>query len=126
MKTLYLTLSFLLLFTVQTLAFTGKVVDVMDGDTVKVLDSSNQIIKVRLYGIDCPEKSQAFGQKAKEFVLSQVGGKTVDVEAIDTDKYGRTVGVVTVGRLILNAEIIKAGYAWYYAQYCKAQFCSEW
>jgi len=120
------TFIFCLIIAVQVFAWEGRVVRVLDGDTVEVLNSQNQTTRVRLYGIDTPEKSQDFGQKAKQFTLSLVGSKTVDVEAIDTDRYGRTVGVITLGNTVLNAEILKAGYAWYYAQYCKKDFCGEW
>ena len=53
-------------------------------------------------------------------------GKTVDVDVIDIDKYQRSVGVVKFDDKILNEEILKAGFAWYYAQYCKAAFCENW
>jgi endonuclease YncB( thermonuclease family) len=119
-------LVYLMLIAVTASAFQGKVVKVTDGDTVEVLSAGNQLTKVRLYGIDAPEQSQDFGQKSKEFVLDVAANKTVEVEAIDTDRYGRTVGVVHIGGTILNAEIVTAGLAWYYAQYCKKTFCGEW
>ena len=83
-------------------------------------------IKVRLYGIDTPEKSQWYGQNAKTFTSSQVMGKIVEVEDIDVDRYGRVVGLVSVGNLILNRHLIEYGYAWMYRKYCKKPFCSEW
>ena len=52
--------------------------------------------------------------------------KTVSVEAIDVDRYGRVVGLVSVGDLILNRHLIEHGYAWVYERYCKKAFCSEW
>jgi len=116
----------LLFIAITASAFDGRVVKVTDGDTVEVLDSSNQLTKIRLYGIDAPEQSQDFGQKAKQYVLDMTANKTVEVEAIDTDRYGRTVGVVHIGGAILNTEIVKAGLAWYYSQYCKKSFCGEW
>ena len=53
-------------------------------------------------------------------------GKTVEVEEIDVDRYGRTVGLVSVGDLILNRHLIEYGYAWVYERYCRKPFCSEW
>lgn len=106
-------------------AWTGKVVAVTDGDTIKVLQDGNQK-KVRLYGVDTPEKKQAFGQKAKDFTASLVAGKMVAVEPVDQDRYGRTVGLVTVDGLSLNEELVKKGFAWVYRQYCKRGECSEW
>ncbi len=107
-------------------ALSGKVINVADGDTITVLSSGNIQTKIRLYGIDCPENAQAFGQKAKKFTAALVAGKTVDVRAYDIDKYGRTVGVVRVDGINVNEEIIKAGLAWQYRKYCKESFCGNW
>ena len=101
---------------------TGKVVAVADGDTITILNSNFQQVKIRLHGIDCPEKSQDFGQKAKQFTSDLCYGKTVEVQALDTDRYGRTIGLVTLpdGK-ILNKELLKAGLAWHYTHYDKSQ-----
>jgi endonuclease YncB( thermonuclease family) len=104
----------------------GKVVSVTDGDTITVLDSSNSQHKIRIYGIDCPESHQDFGQKAKQFTSDLVFGKTVEAKVMDTDRYGRTVGIVNIGSKSLNAELIINGMAWFYGQYCKISFCSQW
>ena len=105
---------------------TGKVVSIADGDTITVLDSSKTQHKIRLYGIDCPESHQDFGQKAKEFTSGLVFGQNVEVKVMDTDRYGRSVGVVSIGSKTLNEELLKNGMAWYYGQYCKTSFCSQW
>ncbi len=107
------------------LAWSGKVVDVADGDTITVLRGS-QRIKVRLYGIDTPEKSQWHGENAKAFTSTQVMGKIVDVQEIDVDRYGRVVGLVSVGNLVLNRHLVEYGYARVYHQYCRKPVCSEW
>ena len=101
-------------------AWQGKVVGISDGDTITALHNGKQE-KIRLYGIDCPEGFQDFGKKAKKFTSDAVFGKTVNVKPIDTDRYGRTVGIVIYagGTMNLNAEIIRAGYAWVYDKYCK-------
>lgn len=104
----------------------GKVVSVADGDTVTVLTKDNAQVKVRLYGIDCPEKAQAFGTKAKQFTADMVFGKKVEIEPIDQDRYGRTVGMLTVDGVNVNEAILKAGYAWVYTRYCRKSFCSDW
>jgi micrococcal nuclease len=107
-------------------AWEGKVVGVTDGDTITVLQEKNPI-KVRLYGIDCPEKRQAFGTRAKQFTSDLVFGKMVDVETVDVDRYKRTVGIVRLpDGTVVNQEIIRAGYAWVYARYCKKSICLEW
>ena len=120
-----LSLILLFLFPASCFAWTGQVDHVADGDTITVSRGA-QRIKVRLYGIDTPEKSQYFGQNAKQFTSSQIMGKTVEVEEIDIDRYGRIVGLVSVGDLILNRHLIEYGYAWVYDRYCKRSFCSEW
>ena len=98
-----------------------KCVKVSDGDTITVLQW-NKEYKVRLYGIDCPEKSQAYGKKAKQFTADKVFGKIVDVDIKDTDRYGRLVGIVHCELFSLNEELLKNGYAWHYKQYSKDSF----
>ncbi|MDA2912008.1 thermonuclease family protein, partial [Nitrospiraceae bacterium AH_259_D15_M11_P09] len=73
--------------------FTGRVVGVADGDTITVLHNGKGE-RIRLHGIDCPEKRQAFGKRTKQFTSTLVFGNTVTVEVVDRDRYGRTVGVV--------------------------------
>jgi micrococcal nuclease len=99
--------------------FSGKVVSVLDGDTIEVLlNGSAQ--RIRLADIDCPEKGQPFGQKAKLFTSDLSMGKNVEVKARAVDRYGRTVAdVILPGGNSLNAEILKAGLAWWYRDYSK-------
>ena len=106
-------------------AWSGKGVGVADGDTITVLRDKEQV-KIRLYGIDTPERKQAFGKKAKQFTSKLVYGKVVEVEVMDTDRYGRTVALVAVNKQILNEELLKAGYAWVYYQYCHELICHAW
>ena len=108
----------LLLATVAGAAsFTGKIVKVTDGDTIQVL-RDRVPVKVRLWGIDCPEKAQAFGHKATQYTRDLAGAATVTVHVKDTDRYGRTVGEVILpdGRS-LNRELVRAGLAWWYRRY---------
>lgn len=97
--------------------FSGKVVAVTDGDTVKVMNEG-KAEKIRLYGIDCPEKKQAFGQRAKQFASDLAFGKTVKVMEKGRDRYGRTIGEVILedGRS-LNRELVRAGFSWWYREY---------
>ncbi len=117
----------LALITSQTLAadFTGRVVSVTDGDTITVLHNGKGE-RIRLHGIDCPEKRQAFGNRAKQFTSKLVFGKTVTVQVVDHDRYGRTVGVVLLpdGRS-LNHELVRAGLAWMYRRYANDQSLSD-
>lgn len=105
---------------------TGKVIKVADGDTITILNNQKQQTKIRLYGIDCPENGQAFGKKAKKFTASLTAGKQVSVKVYDTDRYGRSVGVVYVGSTNVNEEIIRNGFAWQYRTYCKIMVCDDW
>ncbi|MEQ1789803.1 MAG: thermonuclease family protein [Rickettsiales bacterium] len=95
----------------------GRVVDVTDGDTLTMLDSRKQQIKVRLAEIDTPESAQPYGTRAKQELSRLVHGKTVTVKVQDIDRYGRTVGRVYVGELDVNAEMVKLGAAWVYRKY---------
>lgn len=113
--------SLFLCLSTQALAasFTGQVVTVIDGDTIDVFHN-NQPERIRLNGIDAPEKGMAYGQAAKEYVLDMAALKMVTVEVKDTDRYGRTIGDVILpdGRN-LNRDIVKAGYAWWHRKYSK-------
>ena len=110
-----------LFFTPFALAdnFTGKVVGVSDGDTIKVFHLG-KAEKIRLTDIDCPETKQAYGTKAKRFVSDLVYGKKVTVMSKGKDRFGRTLGEVILsdGRS-LNRELLKAGLAWHYKRYSK-------
>lgn len=99
----------------------GRVVGVADGDTVTVLDATDIQWKIRLSGIDAPEKKQAFGNKSKEALSALVFNKQVAVEFNKRDKYGRTVGKIMVDGIDANLEQIKAGMAWHYKQYEREQ-----
>jgi micrococcal nuclease len=94
--------------------FRGRVVGITDGDTITVLHNG-RAEKMRLYGIDCPERHQAFGTRARRFTSSLAFGKEVTVRFRDKDRYRRTVADVILpeGRN-LNHELVKAGYAWWY------------
>ena len=93
---------------------TGRVVKVTDGDTVTLLASGNKEVKVRLDGIDAPEKGQDFGEKSRQFLASMVAGKTVRVHYKSKDRYGRILGTVFIGNMNVNEEMIRNGLAWPY------------
>ncbi len=106
-------------------AWQGRVVKVPDGDSIRVR-KKKEIIEIRLYGIDCPEWNQKYGKQAKRFTQKLIQHKAVEVEPMDSDSYGRTVGLVSVGRKIINRELVRAGYAWVYPVNCKKQpLCAE-
>ena len=99
---------------------TGKVVGVSDGDTLTLLVEKTQY-KIRLAGIDAPEKGQAFGNKAKQALSDKVFGKQVQVRTQGQDQYGRTIGVVWLGKRNVNAEMVREGWAWHYKKYDKSK-----
>ena len=102
---------------VQADVVSGKVVRVADGDTITVLDAQMQQHKIRLAGIDAPERRQAFGQRSREFLASLVAAQQVEVETEKTDKYGRSVGKVLLQGRDVNLAVVAAGLAWHYKEY---------
>ena len=109
----------------DSFAWSGTVISVADGDTVTVLHGREKV-KIRLYGIDAPEKKQAYGQKSKKAMNAMVRKRTVEVQPYDQDKYGRTVAVISVNGLNVNESMVKKGLAWVYRKYCRAVFCRNW
>lgn len=96
--------------------FSGKVIGVTDGDTIKVL-VNKESVTVRLEGIDAPESGQSYGKKSKEALAEIVAGKTVTVKKTGTDKYKRTLGIVIVGDADANAKMVEDGWAWHFKKY---------
>ena len=104
---------------------TGKVVRVLDGDTIEVL-ANKESVRVRLADIDCPEKKQPFGNVAKRYVLEIAAHEIVTVEARNKDRYGRTIGEVLLPNGdSLNRLLISNGYAWHYKKYSKDETLAE-
>lgn len=115
---------FLLLVAGQAIGdtFNATVVGIADGDTVTVLDSAKQQHKIRLMGIDAPEKAQAFGNRSKQSLSTLAYGQTVSVEWSKTDRYGRLVGkLVSAKGTDINLEQVKRGMAWHYKEYQREQ-----
>ena len=99
----------------------GKVVGITDGDTATVLTSANEQVKIRIYGIDCPEKKQAFGTKARAFLASLIFGQTVIIQPSGKDLYGRTIAKISYEDRDIGLTMIQYGYAWWYQQYAKKE-----
>ena len=116
-KLLLTTLSLLFSLSAQAETLEGKVIKIADGDTLTLLTSSNEQVKVRLAGIDTPERKQPFGNRAKQALANLAFQKQATVEVETTDRYGRTVGVVFVDGQNVNAELVKQGMAWVYRKY---------
>lgn len=95
----------------------GRVIGVTDGDTITVLDSIKTQHKIRLSGIDAPEKKQAFGAVSKKSLSDLIYDKEVQVEWHKQDRYGRIVGKVSINGVDVNLEQIKLGMSWFYKKY---------
>ena len=97
--------------------FSGRVVGVIDGHTVRVL-SGKRIVKVRLYGIDCPAKKQPYGKQSKKALRQLVFGKVVTIREKETDGGGRPAAVVLAqdGHDV-NRALVKAGWCWAYEKH---------
>lgn len=98
-------------------SFTGQVMSVLDGDTIEVVHNKNAQ-RIRLYGIDCPEKRQAFGTRAKQATSSLIFSKAVTVQVHGHDKYKRTLGDVFLSDgTHVNHELVAEGWCWWYRKY---------
>jgi micrococcal nuclease len=104
---------------------TGKVIGVTDGDTIDVIDATKTTRRIRLGGIDAPEKAQPFGHRSKQHLSDLVFGKQVEVQSHKKDDFERAVGKVLVNGKDANLEQVRAGLAWHYKQYVKEQSPSD-
>jgi len=101
-----------------------QAIKVSDGDTMNVQKVENgkftgEVIKIRMFGIDAPEKTQDYGIESKQALEKLVNGKTLEIEEKNRDRYGRTVAVVYVNGKNVNEEMVKNGNAWWYQEYDK-------
>lgn len=112
-------ISFLVLSTAFGETFTAKVVRVIDGDTIVVLTEQNEQIRVRLHGIDAPEKGEPYSKKATELLSSLVAGKAVEIRKTGKDRYHRTLGVVLLDGKDINAQMVASGLAVAFIKYSK-------
>lgn len=134
MRTATFAIAVLLLASLPALAepLTGRVVSIADGDTITVLDDNRQQHKIRLAGIDAPEKAQPFGQKSKSSLSAMVFNRDVEIVGDKKDRYGRTIGKVMAADPNCNVPAcpkihdvnlmqVMSGMAWWYRQYAKEQ-----
>lgn len=102
----------------------GKVVGITDGDTVTVLVDRHEV-KVRVAGIDAPEKKQPYGQRSKEHLSDCSFGKSVTIEWNKTDRYARTIGKVIADGVDCGLRQVQDGMAWHYKAYAKEQSAND-
>ena len=100
---------------------TGRVVRIVDGDTLVILDASNTQHKIRLAGIDCPEREQPWGQRAKQALSDYVFNQQVTVEWTKLDRYKRVIGKILDGQQDVNLALVRDGMCWWYRKYAGEQ-----
>lgn len=103
----------------------GRVVGVSDGDTVILLDASRAQHKIRLEGIDAPEKRQPFGEVSKQNLARLIFGKAVKVHYEKRDRYDRIVGKVLVDGSDVCLRQIQDGMAWHFKRYQNEQSAAD-
>lgn len=95
----------------------GICVGVSDGDSLHLELPDGERVRVRLYGIDAPEKDQECALAARKKLGKLIYDKEIRVEVLDVDKYGRYVGKVYAGARYVNRYMLKEGLAWHYKHY---------
>ena len=105
--------------------YTGRVVGVMDGDTIKVLDKAKTLHRIRLAGVDAPEKKQPYGQRSKQQLARQVFDREVTLDCGKIDRYKREICVVLLDGQDITLAQVQSGYGWWYRQYAREQTLSQ-
>lgn len=105
----------------------ASVTQVIDGDTLIVRNRHKEPQRIRLYGIDCPEKGQAWGKEATETTRRITSQKTLKVDALYQDRYGRVVAIIYLpeGKAV-QEFLLEDGAAWLAPRYCRRPECKEW
>lgn len=119
--------SLLLLFSIVANAdeLTGRVIDIASGDSITIVDASGVEYKIRLSGIDAPEKQQPFGQESKKSLADLVYGKEVTVNWIKRDYHKRVVGKVMLNKTDVNLEQVKRGMAWVFKHFVNDPYSQD-
>lgn len=145
MRSLFISILLITLTTTPCLAkepirsIEGTVTKVSDGDTIQVRDSLGTNVKVRFYGIDCPETEksnkktgrvskpgQPYGEEAFRALQKKLQRQHVRLDVMDIDRYGRIVSIVWLSDRNINLEMVAEGYAWAYRQYLDRPHASEY
>jgi endonuclease YncB( thermonuclease family) len=101
----------------ETIAQAGTVVKIVDGDTFDLLTKDKRTLRVRMYGIDCPEKKQDFYQSAKNALAGYIFKKSVQLKIAGYDRNKRTIAMVYCNHQNINLAMIKNGFAWHFSKY---------
>lgn len=124
-KILVISILLVFCFFLSAYAFEAKVVKVYDGDTATVISEDGRKLKIRLFGIDAPERDQDFGKKSGATLSRMINRKEVEIDVVAEDKYGRLVGIIYLGKRNINEEMVKKGLAWVYRRYCNRSECER-
>jgi endonuclease YncB( thermonuclease family) len=122
-------LAFFCLYSDCAFCWTAQVVYVQDGDSLIVKRNNGQKEIIRLYGIDCPEYKQPWGEEARSLAVALARkGSRIEVKPVgNRDAYNRIVAIVLTEKgKVLQEELLRAGLAWFYARYCRTEECSRW
>ena len=95
----------------------GKVIKITDGDTFVLLTDSKEQIKIRLHGIDAPEKKQDYGTVSKNYLSNLVFKKDIIIEYKNRDRYGRRIGIAFMEGVNVNEKMLSEGMAWHFKKY---------
>lgn len=118
MRRIFFTILILFPLLLSAQILKGKAVKIADGDTFTLLVNGHDQVKIRIDGIDAPEKGQAFGNRAKEYLSGMIWEKELTVSVTKKDRYGRSIGKVSTPSITdVGLEMIKAGFAWQYRDY---------
>ena len=103
----------------KTKVIIGRCTKASDGDTIHVVTDGNEKFKVRLDRIDAPEKDQPYGKESTAYLSSLIRGKTVRVEWVKKDQYGRVLGIVFLDKTDINLKMVETGNAHHYSYFDK-------
>lgn len=107
-------------------AWQGRVVKVLDGDTVQIMNCHGKSVRIHLYGVEAPQTSQYFGQQSARYFAGLVGDRTVEVVNIGRDERGRMRSLVWADGVSVNEEMVRAGYAWVSNPLGLSPSCERW
>ena len=133
---IFFTNAFVIIFTLNInylrADFTAKVQRVVDGDTVHVVNKAGKKFKVRLTGIDAPEKNQPYGlaatYKLTEILINKLvllKSKPNNGKPYTIDRYKRVLAKIILDGKDINLSQVLTGYAWHFKRYQKQQSPSD-
>ena len=108
-------------------AWSGTVIRVTDGDTLAVQATEGQQVRIRLYGIDCPEGGQPYGREATEVTRFLSLGRQVEIEELGQDRYRGAIAIVRLpDGMTIQERLLMKGAAWVFPRYCTRPECETW